>query len=249
MQAGIERAIAAMWDRYDEQLTLAQMADTAVLSRSHFTKVFRALTGTSPGRFLSAIRLFRAKNLLLETALSVTDISYRVGYNSLGTFTSRFTDGVGVPPTRYRALVRSGLPPQQPAARGAEPHHGAVHGVVRAPNFGVPVRIYVGAFSYPIAQGIQGRYEVLESGGPYRLTAVPEGRWHICAAAVALHDSEPLPWNRRPLAVASSRAIHVRRGRQTRADLTTHPTTFFDPPILLALPELDSWRLPLPAEA
>ena len=112
MQTAVERAIDTMWSRYHEPLSLADMADTAILSKFYFSRVFRTLTGTSPGRFLTAIRLTKAKQLLLETSLSVTEISYMVGYNSLGTFTSRFTRSVGVPPARYRALSRGGvLPP------------------------------------------------------------------------------------------------------------------------------------------
>jgi len=96
MQAAVERAIKSMWERYDEPLTLAELADAAILSRFYFSRVFRNVTGTSPGRFLTAIRLYKAKNLLLSTSLSVTELSYRVGYNSLGTFTTRFTKSVGV---------------------------------------------------------------------------------------------------------------------------------------------------------
>src|SRR5579859_5367880 len=108
MQAAIERAIDTMWARYHEPLSLADIADTAILSKFYFSRVFRNFTGTSPGRFLTAIRLSKAKQLLLETSLSVAEISYMVGYNSLGTFTSRFTHSVGVSPARYRALSQAG---------------------------------------------------------------------------------------------------------------------------------------------
>src|SRR3954453_10028451 len=110
MQKAVEREISIMWDRYHEPLSLDAMAGSAFLSRFHFSRIFRSATGTSPGRFLAAIRLYKAKNLLLETDMSVTDIAYEVGYNSLGTFISRFTRSVGVPPSRYRWLAEHGIP-------------------------------------------------------------------------------------------------------------------------------------------
>ena len=110
-QDAVERAIATMWDRYHESLSLDHIADTAVLSKFYFSRLFRSVTGTSPGRFLTAIRLYRAKHLLLATSLNVTDIAYHVGFSSLGTFTTRFTWSVGVPPTRFRELSHCGIPP------------------------------------------------------------------------------------------------------------------------------------------
>src|SRR3954451_12345611 len=97
-----------MWSRYNEPLSLDEIADTPILSKFYFSRVFRSMTGTSPGRFLSAIRLFKAKHLLLQTPLSVTEIAYMVGYNSLGTFTSRFSRSVGDSPGRYRAKSQAG---------------------------------------------------------------------------------------------------------------------------------------------
>lgn len=110
-EVAIERSIKAMWNHHADPLSLGQLAETAFYSKFHYSRMFNEATGTSPGRFLAAIRLFMAKRHLLETAASVSDITYRVGYNSLGTFTSRFTRSVGIAPTRYRFLARCGMPP------------------------------------------------------------------------------------------------------------------------------------------
>src|SRR3954470_17763587 len=130
-----EQAISTMWNRYADPLSLDEIADSAILSKFYFSRVFRSLTGTSPGRFLSAIRLFKAKNLLLQTDLSVTQVAYGVGYNSLGTFTSRFTRSVGVPPGRYRAMSLAGehnILDHVPVS-GPGPH-GEVAGVLSMPD-------------------------------------------------------------------------------------------------------------------
>ncbi|HEV2639944.1 MAG TPA: helix-turn-helix transcriptional regulator [Actinocrinis sp.] len=252
MQKAIERAIATMWDRYDQPLSLAEVADTAILSRFYFSRVFRTVTGTSPGRFLAAIRLQRAKNILLESTLSVTDISYRVGYNSPGTFTSRFTGSVGMSPTRYRWMSHVGMTPmpeQEPPVRMTAPSaagraFGAVHGRLDMPQTDTPMRIYVGAFNGPIAQGLPVSCDILESSGSFLLNAVPTGTWYIRAVAVAVRDVDPRPWARRPLLVGAGHPVEIRAGLPVKIDITMHPTCTLDLPVLLALPELDSRKVP-----
>jgi len=252
MQKAIEQAIATMWDRYDQPLSLSEVADTAILSRFYFSRVFRTVTGTSPGRFLAAIRLQRAKNILLESSLSVTDISYRVGYNSPGTFTSRFTSSVGMSPTRYRWMSHVGMAPlpeqempaQAIAPKAADRGFGAVHGRLGMPQTDTPMRIYVGAFNGPIAQGLPVSCDILESSGSYLLNAVPAGTWYIRAVAVAVRDVDPRPWARRPLLVGAGNPVEIRSGIAVNVDITMHPTCALDLPVLLALPELDSRLVP-----
>lgn len=242
MQPAVEHAIEVMWDRYDEPLTLSEMAAAASLSRFHFSRVFRSLTGTSPCRFLAAVRLSKAKNILLQSSRNVTDIAYEVGYNSLGTFTSRFTKSVGVSPARYRQLSRSGMPAPLPAVvPGA---HGVVRGLVGLPATVAPLRIYIGAFDSPIAQGMPVACDVLDAPGPFRLDGVPDGAWFIRAAAVGLRDVDPRPWIRRPLFVGAVEPLHIRRDRSVDLDLELHPLGLLDLPVLVALPELDGAWLP-----
>src|SRR6266498_4177172 len=84
-----------------EQLTVDDLARAAMFSKFHFTRIFQRVTGVSPGRFLSALRLQRAKYLLLSTSLNVADISLRVGYSSVGTFSSRFSRRVRLSPLSF----------------------------------------------------------------------------------------------------------------------------------------------------
>jgi AraC family transcriptional regulator len=101
-EAAVRRAINAMRENLSDPLNIDDMARVAMFSKFHFTRVFQRVTGISPGRFLSAVRLQEAKRLLISTKLNVADISLRVGYASVGTFSTRFTKSVGVPPTTYR---------------------------------------------------------------------------------------------------------------------------------------------------
>ncbi|MEO6503652.1 MAG: helix-turn-helix transcriptional regulator [Jatrophihabitantaceae bacterium] len=235
-----------MWDRYDEPLSLEEMADMAVFSRFYFSRVFRSITGTSPGRFLTAIRLYKAKSLLLETTMSVTDISYQVGYNSPGTFSSRFTRSVGISPARYRYLSETGIPaPEQPVI--TDQHLGGLRGSVTAPQNGVPTRVYVSIFDSTIPEGTPIACAVLDGETSYELPAVPEGQWFIHATAVAVHNLDPRPWMRKPVYVAASRPVKVVAGRTATANIELHPPRLTDLPILLALPELDSRTPAAPA--
>lgn len=246
-QLAVEQAIATMWSRYSEPLSLDALADSAILSKFYFTRVFRSVTGTSPGRFLAAIRLFKAKNLLLQTSMSVTDIAYNVGYNSLGTFTSRFTRSVGISPGRYRAVSSASmhaLPDRPRPAAAPSGQIGEVSGELTIPG-DEPVRVYIGAFSSPLVEGAPADCAVLDYSGTYTLRNVPSGTWYIRAAAVGMRDIDPRPWARRPLLLGKGGPVVLRPAdRRIQPDLHLRPATFIDLPILLALPELDNWGVP-----
>lgn len=241
IEAAIERSIRTMWSDHADPLSLEQLAETALYSKFHYSRMFSEMTGTSPGRFLTAIRLFTAKQRLLETDTSVTDITHQVGYSSLGTFTSRFTRSVGISPTRYRVLAPYGLPPlppSDPSSHGAPGAVSTVTGRLRIPADAGPLRVYVGAFSTPIVEGYPQSWDVVDECRPFRLD-VPDGLWFIRAAAVGLDDVGPRPQLRLPRLVGKAWAVRARAGRVYRADVQLRAMTPLDLPILLALPELD----------
>lgn len=86
---------------YAEPLDVPAMARTALMSPSHFSRRFRAAYGETPYAYLMTRRIERAKALLRE-GVSVTDACIAVGCTSLGSFSSRFSEIVGMTPTRYR---------------------------------------------------------------------------------------------------------------------------------------------------
>ncbi|HST48003.1 helix-turn-helix transcriptional regulator [Jatrophihabitans sp.] len=245
-----------MWERYSEPLSLDEIADTAILSKFYFSRVFRSITGTSPGRFLTAIRLYRAKNLLQKTSLSVTDIAYMVGYNSLGTFTTRFTKSVGMSPARFRVLSHSGLPALPRPETDSYPGSGELHGTVVLPPNTMPLRVYVGAFGSPIVEGMPVSCDILDTYAnaegcqvhEYRLSEVPVGKWYVRAAAVAVRwaDSDIRPWARRPLFLGSGKSIVMLPDHTVELHIPMRAVDSTDLPILLALPELDNRFFPEP---
>ena len=101
----VERVITTARERLCEPISLRDMSRVAYLSTFHFNRVFHQITGLPPAKFIAAMRLDEAKRLLLNTNRSVTDICFEVGYNSLSTFTRRFTQRVGLGPREFRYLA------------------------------------------------------------------------------------------------------------------------------------------------
>jgi AraC-like DNA-binding protein len=99
--------------RFAEPLDLDAMAGTAGFSRYHFARAFRAAYGETPRAYLTRRRIERAQDLLRSANLTVTEICHLVGFSSLGSFSARFSELVGVSPTEYRRLhvARGGPPP------------------------------------------------------------------------------------------------------------------------------------------
>jgi AraC-like DNA-binding protein len=257
VQQAVERAITAMHDRLGEPVTLDDMAKAAMFSKFHFTRVFQRATGLSPGRFLSAIRLQRAKQLLVSTDLHVADISFLVGFNSVGTFSSRFSRSVGMSPTQYRkqrgfATELPDCASQEFAQTAPGAPESSVEGVVRAhEEVGGPV--FVGLFPGRLPEGKPIRSTLLERPGCYQLRKVPPGSWYIHAHQLAPDgldglDGPAVPGLARavpgaphePLMVGSKGPIVIDGGGSQpvrKVDVLLDPARIMDPPILLAVPD------------
>jgi AraC-like DNA-binding protein len=103
----IERAVAYMKNHLGLPLPLSDLAGSVPFSRFHFVRVFREVTGLTPGRFLAALRIAEARRLLLHSSLAVGVIGPQVGYASVGTFTTQFSRLVGISPERFRRVART----------------------------------------------------------------------------------------------------------------------------------------------
>jgi transcriptional regulator GlxA family with amidase domain len=98
---------------YPRPLDVPSLARAALMSPGHFSRSFRAAFGETPHAYLMTRRIERAKALLRRGDMSVTDVCMAVGCSSLGSFSTRFTELVGEPPSAYRARSHpelSGLP-------------------------------------------------------------------------------------------------------------------------------------------
>ena len=88
---------------YAEPLDLDALAAAAGVSKYHFLRCFTATYGRTPALYLAERRIERAQDLLRATNLTVTEVCMLVGYTSLGSFSSRFRELVGVSPSAYQA--------------------------------------------------------------------------------------------------------------------------------------------------
>ena len=88
---------------YADPLDLTALAGEAGVSKYYFLRCFAATYGLTPGAYLTQRRVERAQDLLRATNLTVTEICGLVGYDSLGSFSTRFTSLVGVSPSAYQA--------------------------------------------------------------------------------------------------------------------------------------------------
>jgi transcriptional regulator GlxA family with amidase domain len=93
---------------YAQPLDVEALARGVHMSAGHLSREFRTAYGESPYSYLMTRRIERAMALLRRGDLSVTEVCFAVGCQSLGTFSTRFTELAGVPPSVYRDRTRTG---------------------------------------------------------------------------------------------------------------------------------------------
>ncbi len=105
----LRRARDLMDLEFAAPLDLDRLAREAATSKYHFIRCFTAAYGETPMRYLTRRRIERAQDLLRATNLNITETCHLVGYASLGTFSTRFRELVGMSPSEYqRAQVHAG---------------------------------------------------------------------------------------------------------------------------------------------
>jgi AraC family transcriptional regulator len=228
----------------EEPMTIGNLAETAGLSPFYFTRIFREYAGIPPGEFQAALRFDRAKHLLLTSPASITEICFEVGYESLGTFSARFKNLVGVGPAEFRALpnivadldFRQSIENRQPVEC---PGSAVVEGEAILPDSGAR-SIYIGIYPDAIASSRPVTGLTLSEPGPFRLTGLPVGTWKLLSAALP-YSSDPLihllPMQN--AVVASGGTLTVRNGTERfHRSLHFHEPRQYAPPVLTALPAL-----------
>ena len=179
----IQRAIDLMRTDLGAPLRLAHLARAAGMSEYHFTRIFHQSTGLSPLRFLAALRLAKARDMLVSTDERVIEIGLEVGYSSIGTFTRRFTELVGISPLRLRQYSRARAVPATATRRcaGAEirvrlcwPEE--ARGDAAGPAL-------VAAFPSPLPFGVPVACAIAEPGSSPSLAGLGLGRYYLFAFA------------------------------------------------------------------
>jgi AraC family transcriptional regulator len=235
------RSITTMRENLGDDLPLETLARSARLSPFHFHRVFQRVTDATPARFLAAWRMAEAKRMLAGSSASVTDICMRIGYTSLGTFTSQFARIVGVPPGRFRRVVASYAdvplraavpdtpPPERPAQLTATLTGGPRPGAVAV----------VGLFRTGIPQGRPLACAVSEVPATVSFADLPDGLMYPLAvcfdeyATVADAMVATEPEGSCYVAAAEPVRIGGRRPGPVDVGLRLRPRRLTDPPVIL----------------
>ena len=93
---------------FDQPLSVESLAAGVHMSAGHLSRQFKSAYGESPYSYLMTRRIERAMALIRRGDLTITEICFTVGFSSLGTFSTRFSELVGLSPTRYRDGVAAG---------------------------------------------------------------------------------------------------------------------------------------------
>ncbi|CAM4416521.1 helix-turn-helix transcriptional regulator [Paenibacillus alkaliterrae] len=243
----VDEVIAYIHQHIYEPLPLSRLAGHAAYSPYHFGRVFKEKVGLSPLYYVSALRLQKAKDLLLRTNLSVREIGLEIGQQSLGTFTTRFTERVGVTPAHFRnsALqADNNFRTLQKLNDWRTTHpvlnqHARIEGTVHAtiPFEGI---ILIGLFAKPIPEGLPLYGTLVSSLGDFCLTGVKPGTYYLMATSVSWGMQAMdflLPYNtlrtrsKEPIVVKPCTSVPLQQ-------VVLHVPRPDDPPILISLPLL-----------
>lgn len=241
----VEKAVEAMHRNLGREFTLRDMAAEVYISPYHFHRIFRHAIGIPPAYFLSALRFQSAKRLLVETDEKIIDVCFEVGFSSVGTFSRRFKELVGVSPKDLRKAVvrrrrRLVLPPRNELPLAGHRAPIELTGRVVAPQ-GFEGKVFVGLFDSPLPQGPPASCCVLPRPGTFHLSPVPDGLYYALAAGYKSRLEPPaLVLGEATLRGGSIRhPIRVRGGRwMGSSTIALRRPEVTDPPILVALPLL-----------
>jgi len=92
-------------EHFHERISLRRIAMNACMSRFHFHRIFTQVYNVTPHRYLTSKRMNKAKDLLCEENLTITEVCNRVGFESLGSFSTLFKKEIGFPPQYYRNMA------------------------------------------------------------------------------------------------------------------------------------------------
>ena len=236
----VQRVIGVIRQRLDENISLADMASVAYMSRYHFNRTFRQVTGLPPRRFLSKLRVEAATRMLLNTDSSVTEICLDVGYTSLGTFVRRFSGVLGISPSKLRMLRQS---PSKHLLRRLEkdpvvpfPPPSVVGRVQTTSSFAGP--IFIGLFPTPIPEGRPVACATIVQPGEYLMSGVPKGQYYVLALGMPWPDTVDDFFRYDVALRGGGQRLTVGQGTVACDDIVLRAAATTDPPVLLNLPFL-----------
>lgn len=240
------QAINYMKYHMDEEITSEQLAAYVGYSPSHFTRVFKSITGISPRHYLSALRIESGKSNLLKAPSLLVKVLLSIGFRSAGSFNTRFKENVGVTPQKFRNMSN--------ALSSYMNQYENQELVVNTSDLNTSQKIcchievpdsfrgmiFVGLFPRPIPdqRPITGT-ALNRKNRTCIFTNVPDGTYYVLVAGI--------PWSLNPkdyflldhsLRGIFPSAIHVTEKTDITVTIKLRAPLPFDPPIVVNLPLL-----------
>lgn len=239
----VEKVIRYMYQHYDQELTLEDLAKVSSYSPFHFNRIFQSVTGIPPMRFLSYIRLQKAKEHLSHTNNSIDYISSRIGYESPTTFTTKFKESTGsVTPLKFRKESLSYVDLLYSADDGLgeeKRSFNSLHGSIKVPERFSGI-IFVGVFKEPIPKGVPTYCKIMKKSGEFRIDGIENGIYYIFSVAFSWFDN-PLEYflMKHSIRGSSNGPVFIQQDRVIgETNIVLRPPKITDPPILVSLPQL-----------
>ncbi len=243
----VEASIHYIQDHIFDPLSLEEIAHEVGYSPYHFTRIFKAHMGIPLFYYVSSLRLQKAKDLLLHTELTIRDIALEVGYQSLGTFTTRFTQKVGISPAAFRQTAEEAVKALETIKRLGEKRPGngsssnqcSIFGTIEAqiPNEGI---VLIGLFPKPIPEGIPLYGTLVRLPDRFCISGVRPGVYYLMATSVSWGmQAESILLNQKTLRTRNRQPLEICPDKEIAPlKVKLHLPQLDDPPILVSLPFL-----------
>lgn len=241
-QTIVEQAIDYMKQNLERELTTREIAQMVGYSEYHFIRIFKGVTGISPRHFLSALRIEAGKKKLLQPSNSLLNTVLSLGFLSMGSFSNRFKQYVGISPIQFRKTsqkLAENLQIEQEMIVEEERSHSIVSCTIHYPETFKGI-IFVGLFPRPIPDQRPLKGTAFRQGrNTCRFSDVPPGDYYVLAAGIP-RSMNPKAYYllENCLRAKTAEPIHVNHQTTSSVTLSLREPFPFDPPILVNLPLL-----------